>query len=468
MIFSNLVSFLFICSSLSLVNAETCNQYELVAADYKCPATRLDRAEDLTKEACYLLCADSVDCEYFTFGEEGGKRYSGLCITCAASGANPEYHPDEGFNHYIMEDLTCPEATGIASESSCSDPYIFQAEDTKCNADRLWRSNDHSQMTIDECYQECRTRAECVYFTYGANHPDGHAWEGLCILCGETADFVAHDGFLHYKMNDECEDNPNYNAGGSNISPTSGVYGDPHMLTWSGKNYDFHGICDLVLVSNPALDIQIRTHKINEWSYVEAASLRIGDDVLEVTGGKDSMNKVRFNGAIHEFEKRNKTVLDISGYPVVFTKTSDKSQKIEVHLGDNEKISFSTWNSFVSVKVQNPSEEVFGSSVGLMGSFPSGKMVARDNKTILNDVNEFGNEWQVKGDEATLFHKARVPQFPQECEIPSSLEMRRRLEASDISVQGAEIACASVEKYLKDLCMFDVMASSDVSIAGAY
>jgi hypothetical protein len=350
MIFSNLVSFLFICSSLSLVDAETCNQYELVTADGYTPGVPSDTSLGQTKESCYQLCADSVDCEYFTFGEEGG-AHAGTCITSA--GVSTGLSLNAGFNIYAI-----------------------------------------------------------------------------------------------------CKD--------------SGVYGDPHMLTWSGKNYDFHGICDLVLVSNPALDIQIRTHKINEWSYVEAASLRIGDDVLEVTGGKDSMNKVRFNGAIHEFEKRNKTVLDISGYPVVFTKTSDKSQKIEVHLGDNEKISFSTWNSFVSVKVQNPSEEVFGSSVGLMGSFPSGKMVARDNKTILNDVNEFGNEWQVKGDEATLFHKARVPQFPQECEIPSSLEMRRRLEASDISVQGAEIACASVEKYLKDLCMFDVMASSDVSIAGAY
>jgi len=250
--------------------------------------------------------------------------------------------------------------------------------------------------------------------------------------------------------------------------PPVGAHGDPHMVTWSGEKYDFHGVCDLVLASTPDLDIHIRTHEMKEWSYVEAASLRIGDDVLEVTGGKDNMNKVRFNGVVHEIEDSKEKVLDISGHPVVFTKTSDKSQEFEVHLGDNEKILFRTWNSFVSITVQNPSERNFGSSVGLMGSFPAGEKLARDNKTILSDVNEFGQEWQVNGDEAKLFHEAKGPQFPQKCEIPSSLEMRRRLEASKITVEEAEIACAHVESHLKDLCMFDVMATSDESVSGAY
>jgi hypothetical protein len=250
--------------------------------------------------------------------------------------------------------------------------------------------------------------------------------------------------------------------------PDAGATGDPHMITWSGGKYDFHGVCDLVLASTPALDIQIRTHKMAAWSYVEASSLRIGNDVLEVTGGKENMNKVRFNGVINEIENSNEEVLSISGHPVTFTKISDKSQEFVVHLGDSERITFRTWQSFVSVNVRNPSEENFGSSVGLMGSFPSGEKLARDKTTILNDVNEFGMEWQVTGDEVKLFHETKEPQFPQKCVVPSSIDMRRRLEASEVSVQAAEIVCDGVEAHVKDLCIFDVMATSDKSVAGAY
>merc|ERR1711971_28057 len=174
------------------------------------------------------------------------------------------------------------------------------------------------------------------------------------------------------------------------------------------------------------------------------------------TSGEKNMDKVRLNGVITKLETEQ--VLDVSGYPVVFKKISDKAQQFVVDLGGDEKIIFRTWNSFLSITVKNPTVEHFGSSVGLMGSFPSGKKVARDKKSLLYDVNEFGQEWQVNGEEANLFHEVKEPQFPQRCEIPSSLEMRRRLEASEMTVEEAEIACAHVEAHLKDLCIFDVMA----------
>lgn len=36
-------------------------------------------------------------------------------------------------------------------------------------------------------------------------------------------------------------------------SPTS-ISGDPHIATWSGFTYDFHGGCDLVMVHNPTFN----------------------------------------------------------------------------------------------------------------------------------------------------------------------------------------------------------------------
>ena len=45
----------------------------------------------------------------------------------------------------------------------------------------------------------------------------------------------------------------------------SGTKGDPHFVTFAGEQYDFHGGCDLVLLSNPGfsnglgMDIHVRT-----------------------------------------------------------------------------------------------------------------------------------------------------------------------------------------------------------------
>merc|ERR1712232_1440220 len=57
----------------------------------------------------------------------------------------------------------------------------------------------------------------------------------------------------------------------------SGAKGDPHFKLWDGKAYDFHGICDLVLLHNPefnnglGMDIHIRTKKMKHWSYIKTA-----------------------------------------------------------------------------------------------------------------------------------------------------------------------------------------------------
>jgi hypothetical protein len=47
----------------------------------------------------------------------------------------------------------------------------------------------------------------------------------------------------------------------------SGIYGDPHFKTWSGLKYDYHGICDLVMLSHPnfreglGMEIHVRAKK---------------------------------------------------------------------------------------------------------------------------------------------------------------------------------------------------------------
>merc|ERR1719162_1750872 len=74
-------------------------------------------------------------------------------------------------------------------------------------------------------------------------------------------------------------------------SPSAYEKGDPHFMTWAGERYDFHGVCDLVLVhvasfgNGLGMDIYIRSKKMKIWSYTASAAVRIGQNIFEVIGG---------------------------------------------------------------------------------------------------------------------------------------------------------------------------------------
>jgi hypothetical protein len=252
-----------------------------------------------------------------------------------------------------------------------------------------------------------------------------------------------------------------------------GASGDPHIKSWNGENYDFHGVCDLVLLKNHGfnngvgMDIQIRTKKTRQWSYVSSAVLRIGDESFEVAGGKDMQYWV--NGvAGDDLTDNGMLSKTISGYPINFSQLNSKQREFAVALGNGEAVVFKTWNEFVRVDIQGATDADFKGSVGLMGSFPEGIKIGRDGKTVIDDLNEFGLEWQVDATEPKLFHNLEGPQFPERCVIPSAAEMRRRLGESTITQEQAEKACGRVSEADRSLCIFDVMATNDMDVAGAY
>merc|ERR1712194_621221 len=96
-------------------------------------------------------------------------------------------------------------------------------------------------------------------------------------------------------------------------------------------------------------------------------------------------------------------VATLSGYPVYYSEVNSEHREFEIDLGGPEKIKISTWHSFVRIQLKNPKSEHFGKSMGLMGSFSEGIMLARDNVTVLDDFNAFGQEWQVLYSEPKLF-----------------------------------------------------------------
>jgi hypothetical protein len=70
-----------------------------------------------------------------------------------------------------------------------------------------------------------------------------------------------------------------------------------------------------------------------------------------------------------------------------------------------------------------------------------------------------------------LFHDVAEPQFPQSCIEPEDPrgERRRRLDESSIQEEQAKAACAHIQDKLdgKD-CVYDVIATQDSDMAGAY
>jgi len=255
----------------------------------------------------------------------------------------------------------------------------------------------------------------------------------------------------------------------------AGAEGDPHIKTWIGEKYDFHGVCDLVLLSNPGFNngqgmhIHIRNTRTRSWSFISTTAVSIGEEILQIMGGRDSM-KYFLNGKAKDADrnKNDGVVGNFAGYKLKYQRISDKAVEYEVILDHTESILLKTWNRLVSVSMKNPREEHFGGSVGLMGSFPNGIKLARDNATIISDSNIFGQEWQVIGSEPNLFTETEEPQFPSMCDIPLSIDMRRRLASSIVNIEKAKAACAGVTKEKNDLCIFDVMVTNDVGLAGAY
>jgi hypothetical protein len=251
----------------------------------------------------------------------------------------------------------------------------------------------------------------------------------------------------------------------------SGCQGDPHFKTWRGQHFDYHGECDLVLLHSSAfesglgLDVHIRTKIRRGFSYIASAALRIGKDVLEV----ESQGVYWLNGVLSADLPD-----EFSGFAFSHTQPTDKQHVFEVYLGGRERIKVKTYKDFVSVLIEQGGGKHFGDSGGLMGDFRMGHMIARDGKTVIDDANAFGQEWQVLNTEPSLFHTVRLPQHPQQvCKLPPPTEAsqlrRRLLESSSVSQLAAEKACEHWGEG-KDDCVFDVLTTGDLEMAvvGAY
>jgi hypothetical protein len=168
-------------------------------------------------------------------------------------------------------------------------------------------------------------------------------------------------------------------------------------------------------------------------------------------------------------------VQTLGGFPVTIIRPPSFKTKFVIDLSSKypgTQIVISTYKEFVRVDFEGATEESFGNTVGLLGDFSTGKTLARDGDTELQDFWRFGTEWQVLPVEPMLFHDISEPQFPKRCIEPEDPrgERRRRLEENSVSEEQAEAACAKVSNDAADIkdCVYDILATQDLDMVGAY
>ena len=243
----------------------------------------------------------------------------------------------------------------------------------------------------------------------------------------------------------------------------------------------FHGGCDLVLLDAPAfanglgLTIHIRTKIETWWSFIEAAVIKIGKRTFELRGGPTGEGPHYWvDGMLSETGADIGTFqiefAEIPGFRILYKKVSDHQHKFVFFLNNQgDAVNMHTFKDWVAVdaKIKHPAN--FDGAKGLMGSYPTGAKMSRDGVSIMNDITAFGKEWQVQATEPMLFHNLEGAQHPQECVMPDLAERstkRRRLGEAVVTADAAKLACAHASNA--EACIFDVLATDDISFAGAY
>ncbi|GAX22400.1 hypothetical protein FisN_14Hh013 [Fistulifera solaris] len=255
------------------------------------------------------------------------------------------------------------------------------------------------------------------------------------------------------------------NTEGTGVDPSTpregGSFGDPHVKTWTGHVFDFHGACDIVLAHVPAfnneqgLDLHVRMTMRDDWSYISEAALKIGNDVLQVgTNAEYYLNGV----------KSAALPLTVGGFAVKVVHKTEKTHRFDIDLKEQGKIRIKVYNEFLGVNFQKAGSD-FQHATGIMGEFETGALLSR-NGQVVADTNVYGQEWQVHDDELQLFQEKKGPQYPEACEMPVPKELsQRRLAESMVSFEDAAKACADWDMESKEACIYDVMATGDLEMA---
>lgn len=248
-----------------------------------------------------------------------------------------------------------------------------------------------------------------------------------------------------------------------------GGYGDPHFLTWGNQYFDFMGECDLVLAESKkfgnglGMTAHVRLKSRFDYSYIESAAVKIGDDVLEVGAYGSYMVNGISNADLNAFKMGHR-------FTVTKDTKNDHDHTFDIQVNNIDHILVKAFKDLVSVRFTGAEEKEFKDVVGVMGDYYHGKRLDRDGQNIIVDYNEFAQEWQViPGVDPELFQTGPSVVFPaQHCILPTPVKQGSRRLGESISVEAATQACNHFgSKEAVDACIYDVIATGDLEAAQA-
>jgi len=179
---------------------------------------------------------------------------------------------------------------------------------------------------------------------------------------------------------------------------------------------------------------------VDDWSYMSDVAVRIGDDVLKV----GSKAVYWLNGVAGA-----ELSAIVGGFPLELTHYGIRRQKFVVDLRQYGQIVIKLFSDFLADAHSNG----FGDSMGLMGKFTDGKLVAHDG-SLREDHNAFGISRQVHDTEPKLFQENKGLQYLQLCHMPVETSMSRHLSELMVSYEKASKACAGwAEEAKESACM---------------
>lgn len=349
------------------------------------------------------------------------------------------------------------------------------------------------------CAQQCDDEAQCGGFEYDSGSQQ--CWlifreEGLVSAGGGFPMWNSgvQTGGYEACVKDEVSSDCTYNSNGNHnqfashptyavdcteepqeapCSSAGAVWGDPHIVTWSGKVVDFMGECDLVLVKSnmyhhgKGLEVQIRTEIQEFWSITSAVAVKIDSSVLEIQSsgkyfldGAENVDLLNANIAGHRITWQSK-IMDSEANWIIFS----------IHLANGANIHVTVRNKLLDVNLENAKHNDFGDSIGLMGSLSRRKMLGRDGQTVFKDYEVYGQEWQVLKGDMLFMDVGEGPQHPAKCNFPSEarksfLYERRKLRGAESKfAKKAEQVCNTWPVQTRDACIFDVLATGDLTMA---
>jgi hypothetical protein len=195
----------------------------------------------------------------------------------------------------------------------------------------------------------------------------------------------------------------------------------------------------------------------------------IGDDILEVKGGVEERSYWVNGKQGHRLLTSRILDFTLGGFSGRFRVKSDHVIQYKIFLPNEQILMIRSVKDMLRVELDNTNMEDFGNSLGLMGTYGMGELMARNGTTIFQEDNTdaFAQSWQVIPSDPQLFHSMEGPQYPAQCTMPTTEQTSRRLRSS-ISKKDAERACRHVDRSEFKNCVFDVMATDDVQAADGY